>query len=77
MNYETVRGFADSWGLLLLVILFLAVILFVFRRGSTKRYEDAARIPMESREKPGKPGAQEPGHTDNDAAAANESGEDR
>lgn len=46
MDYEFLRQMADSWGLLYLVLLFIAVILFAFRPGSRKRYEDAASIPL-------------------------------
>lgn len=52
MNYEALRVFADTWGLLLLIILFLLMLVFIFRRGSTKKYEEAARIPMEASEHP-------------------------
>ena len=44
--YEPLRQFADSWGLLALTLIFLFVVAFVFRRGSTKRYEEAASIPL-------------------------------
>ena len=46
MDYETLRQFADSWGLLFLVIVFLACVGFAFRPGSKKKYEDAAKIPL-------------------------------
>lgn len=46
MDYETLRAFADSWGLLFLFLVFLGIVVFVFRRGSTKRYRDAASIPL-------------------------------
>ena len=52
MSYETFRHFADTWGLALLIIVFLAMLLFVFRRGSTEKYRRAARIPMEAPESP-------------------------
>ena len=44
--YEPLRQFADSWGLLALTLVFLFVVAFVFRRGSTRHYEDAASIPL-------------------------------
>ena len=46
MAYETMRHFADSWGLLAMLVFFLVVVVFVFRRGSRRKYEDAARIPL-------------------------------
>ena len=44
--YEPLRRFADSWGLLALTLIFLFVIVWVFRRGSKRHYEDAASIPL-------------------------------
>ncbi len=55
MTYETLRHFADSWGLLLLVILFALMLVFVFRRGSSKAYREAARIPLDAPEHPTRP----------------------
>ncbi len=46
MEYETLRQFADSWGLLYLFILFVGVILFTFRPGSKKAADEAAQIPL-------------------------------
>jgi cytochrome c oxidase cbb3-type subunit 4 len=55
MDYVTARAFADTWGLLLLVVLFVGVLVFVFRRGSGARYRRAARIPMDAPESPAPP----------------------
>lgn len=41
-TYSFLRGLADSWALLILVLFFLGVILFVFRPGSRKAHRDAA-----------------------------------
>ncbi len=46
MDYESMRLFADSWGLLFLVLLFVGIVLFVFRPGSRKLQDDAAQIPF-------------------------------
>lgn len=46
MLYENLRQFADSWGLLYLVALFVIAILFTFRPGSRKVADEAARIPL-------------------------------
>ena len=46
MDYEPLRQFADSWGLLALTLVFLFVVFWVFRRGSRRHYEDAASIPL-------------------------------
>ena len=46
-TYTAMRHFADSWGLLCMVIFFIAAIAFAFRPGSRKTADDAARIPLE------------------------------
>jgi len=45
-DYQSMRTFADSWGLLYMVIIFLAVVLWVLRPGSRKASEEAAQIPF-------------------------------
>jgi cytochrome c oxidase cbb3-type subunit IV len=47
-TYDTLRQFADSWGLLAMFVFFIAMVLFVFRRGSKARYEEAAKIPLKN-----------------------------
>lgn len=46
MDYETLRQFADTWGLLALFLLFLGILVFVFRPGAKRKYEDNAKIPL-------------------------------
>lgn len=46
MDYEELRHFADSWGLLYLFILFVGVVAYTFRPGSKKAAMDAASIPL-------------------------------
>lgn len=46
MDYETLRHFADTWGLVFLLVVFGAVIAWVFRPGSRKTYEKNAEIPL-------------------------------
>lgn len=52
MEYEAARDFADTWGLVLLVVLFVVFIAYIFRRGATEKYKRAARIPMDAPENP-------------------------
>jgi cytochrome c oxidase cbb3-type subunit 4 len=40
-TYETLRHFADSWGLLFMVATFLVLVLWPFRPGARKRNQDA------------------------------------
>lgn len=44
--YDTLRHFADSWGLVYLFFLFLAVAAYLMRPGARKRAKDAAMIPL-------------------------------
>ena len=46
MDYDTIRGLADSWGLVYLFVLFVGAIFFTFRPGSKKASDDAAQIPL-------------------------------
>ncbi len=47
MDYESLRQFADSWGLVYLMLLFVGIVLFVWLRpGARKIAEEAARIPL-------------------------------
>ncbi|ABF53387.1 cbb3-type cytochrome c oxidase subunit 3 [Sphingopyxis alaskensis] len=44
MNYDDLRHFADSWGLLAMALLFLFLVAWPFRRGARRRNEDAAKL---------------------------------
>jgi cytochrome c oxidase cbb3-type subunit 4 len=46
MPYEALRHFADSWGLLVLTLIFLGILLWVNRPGSRHLYRDQAEIPF-------------------------------
>lgn len=46
MEYETLRQFADTWGLLFLVSVFVFVVGWVFRPGSKKYYKNQSEIPF-------------------------------
>ena len=46
MEYESLRQFADSWGLLYMVVIFIGVIAYTFRPGSKKIADEIARIPL-------------------------------
>lgn len=43
-TYTILRHFADSWGLLVMFLFFLAVVLWVFRPGSARIYDDTANM---------------------------------
>ena len=46
MTFETVSHFAQTWGLVYLVILFLGVLVYALRPGARKKFDDAAHIPL-------------------------------
>ncbi|AEH90434.1 MULTISPECIES: CcoQ/FixQ family Cbb3-type cytochrome c oxidase assembly chaperone [Mesorhizobium] len=47
MNYNFMREFADSWGLVAMALFFAGAIVFALRPGSRKLADEAARIPLE------------------------------
>jgi len=55
MDYDAMRHFADSWGLVYMFGVFLAVVLFLMRPNAGCRARDAAQIPLRD-------GAMENGH---------------
>jgi len=50
MSYDTMRHFADVWGLAAMFVFFVAAAAFVFRPGSREQYDRAARIPLQNSE---------------------------
>lgn len=46
LDYQTMRTFADSWGLVYMLAMFLIAIAWTFRPGSKKSSQDAADIPF-------------------------------
>lgn len=47
MDYETVRTFAGTWGLVFLVVLFVGVVGYALWPRNKKRFDEASRIPLE------------------------------
>lgn len=45
-DYQSMRTFADSWGLLYMVVIFIVAIVWTFRPGSKSGSDDAAQIPF-------------------------------
>ncbi|MCB1387394.1 MAG: cbb3-type cytochrome c oxidase subunit 3 [Nitratireductor sp.] len=45
-DYQSMRTFADSWGLLYMFLIFAGAALWVFRPGSKSMSQDAANIPF-------------------------------
>ncbi len=45
-TYTAMRHFADSWGLLGMVLFFIGAIVYTMRPGAKKLADDAASIPL-------------------------------
>jgi cytochrome c oxidase cbb3-type subunit 4 len=46
-QYDMMRHFADSWGLVYMMAIFLTVIFFILKPGAKENAFEAARIPLE------------------------------
>jgi cytochrome c oxidase cbb3-type subunit 4 len=50
--YTITRAFADSWALLAMFSMFVGIIIFAFRPGSSKVHADIANIPFRHEDRP-------------------------
>ncbi|WP_192249418.1 cbb3-type cytochrome oxidase subunit 3 [Mesorhizobium silamurunense] len=46
MDYNLMREFADSWGLLAMALFFIGCVAFAFRPGGRTHADQAAQIPL-------------------------------
>lgn len=46
MDYATIASFAQTWGLVYMVALFVGVLVYAFRPGAKKKFDDAAQMPL-------------------------------
>ncbi|MCA0432987.1 MAG: cbb3-type cytochrome c oxidase subunit 3 [Proteobacteria bacterium] len=46
LDYQTMRTFADSWGLLFMFLVFVFVIFWALRPSAKRLHDDAANIPF-------------------------------
>lgn len=46
MDYNLMREFADSWGLLAMALFFIGAVAFALRPGGRAQADEAARIPL-------------------------------
>ncbi len=51
-TYSMLREFADSWVMLAILLFFLGTVVWAFRPGSTREYEDTGQIPFRHDDKP-------------------------
>lgn len=45
-HYSFLRGFADTWGLLAMMVFFIGAIALLFRPGAKAMHDNAASIPL-------------------------------
>lgn len=57
-TYSFLRAFADSWMLIFMTALFVAVVLFAFRPGSRKMQSDAANSIFRNEKRPARDDAE-------------------
>ena len=57
--YSILRGLADSWALLVLVLVFLGTVAFLFRPGARALHRDAAESIFRNEMKPANAGEKE------------------
>jgi cytochrome c oxidase cbb3-type subunit IV len=46
MDYHTVAAFAQTWGLVYMVVLFIGVLIYALRPGAKETFDHAAQIPL-------------------------------
>ncbi len=51
-TYTVLRQFADSWAMLAIFAFFIASVIWAFRPGSTRIYEDTLQIPFRHEDGP-------------------------
>jgi cytochrome c oxidase cbb3-type subunit IV len=44
MSYDSLRHFADSWGLVMMAVLYLGFVGWTFRKGARKHNDEAANM---------------------------------
>jgi cytochrome c oxidase cbb3-type subunit 4 len=46
MDYTTLAEFAQTWGLVYMVAIFVGVLIYALRPGAKKKFDEAAKIPL-------------------------------
>ncbi|MGJ3261552.1 MAG: cbb3-type cytochrome oxidase subunit 3 [Rhodospirillales bacterium] len=46
MDYTTLAEFAQTWGLVYMVAIFIGVLIYALRPGAKKKFDEAAKIPL-------------------------------
>ena len=50
MQYDAMRHFADTWGLIMLGLIFIGAVIFVLRPGSSETYARLGALPLDGEE---------------------------
>jgi cytochrome c oxidase cbb3-type subunit 4 len=50
--YDALAGFAQTWGLLFFVVIFACVLVYALWPKNQKKFDEAARVPLEDDDKP-------------------------
>lgn len=50
--YETLSSFAQTWGLLLFIALFGAVLVYALRPRNQEKFDEASRMPLRQDDRP-------------------------
>jgi len=70
-TYTLLRGFADSWFLLLMTVFFIGIVIWAFRPGSKKTHAETASMIFRNDDRPAGDGAQAPLHRQGHSQGAN------
>ena len=46
MDYHTLAHFAQTWGMIYMVVLFVGALIYALRPSAKKTFDDAAQIPL-------------------------------
>lgn len=46
MEYKSVAEFAQTWGLVYMIVLFAGALIYAFRPSAKKAFEEAAKTPL-------------------------------
>ena len=68
MSYDTAAQFAQTWGLVFLVVMFLVAVVYALWPGNRGKFERAARLPLDEESKNPRRGSPAGPHDHNGAA---------
>ena len=60
--YETLSSFAQTWGMILFVVLFAGAVVYALWPKNQDKFDDAARVPLNDDARPAAASASEDNH---------------